>query len=124
MIFIVSPKECPVGLVHLMHKVIRLLLRRPPTFFFNDLRTRLERSEERSGAVLTLVSNPDGSNSVCHCCGYANARLEFTNRWCIEACTAVGFNGVIGNEQVGQWLQMMDQVNETPESTRDVCQIS
>ena len=51
----------------------------------------------------------EGALQPCQLCGYALAELELLPEgWLLQACSAIGFAGVLGNERLARWAKEID----------------
>lgn len=65
--------------------------------------------------ALTQIKNEDNTYILCPICGFSMAELALTDGWSVRACSATGFNQIIDNPNVDQWLTTLN--NKEPAKT-------
>jgi hypothetical protein len=82
---------------HIGLGVVRRLSRQPQEKFINLYRAK--------GVPLRPLYY-EGTVQKCQLCGYALAEMELLPEgWLLQACSAVGFESLIGNERLALWTK-------------------
>jgi hypothetical protein len=75
----------------------KILFRLAPDYFINRHRKR--------GVDLVPALGSDQKLVLCHLCGFALARLQLSEGWLMEACSATGFRRVANDRAFAQWVK-------------------
>ncbi len=81
----------------------RILFRQSPLYFIDK------------NPVLAQIKNQDNTYILCPICGFSMAELALKEGWSVRACSAIGFNQIIGSAGVDQWLTEVN--NKEPGKT-------
>jgi hypothetical protein len=82
---------------HIGLGVLRRIARQPQEKFINVWRAK---------GVPMRPLYYEGAVQQCQLCGYALAELELLPEgWLLQACSAIGFESLIGNERLVEWAK-------------------
>ncbi len=77
---------------HRLLAVRRILFRQNPIYFIDKR------------PALTQIKNTNNTYILCPICGFFMAELALKNDWSVRACSATGFDQIIGSAKFEQWL--------------------
>jgi hypothetical protein len=90
-------------LKHRLFAARRILCQQSPVYFVDK------------NPALTQIKNQDNTYILCPICGFSMAELSLADGWSARTCSAIGFDEIIGNPSVYEWLNEVN--NKEPGKT-------